>query len=152
MAEGIDAAGVVVVGGGLSGAKTVEALRDAGFDGRLVLADASGAFGNPTSDSARTMTTTATTATPIAEFVWCTECEEPHAYDADDGTLNLLGEDRESKPCQEPQRVKKLPQDWEKTYEAHAVYDFKGFQGYDLYKTSPAVDPTIHRPMYYLER
>ena len=35
---------------------------DVHVDGRLVLADALGAFGNPTSDSARTMVTTAATA------------------------------------------------------------------------------------------
>jgi DNA/RNA-binding domain of Phe-tRNA-synthetase-like protein len=37
-------------------------------DGRLVLADEQGPFGNPTSDSARTMTTTATTRALVVIF------------------------------------------------------------------------------------
>ena len=37
--------------------------------GRLTLADAAGAFGNPTSDSARTMVTTATTRALVVIFV-----------------------------------------------------------------------------------
>jgi DNA/RNA-binding domain of Phe-tRNA-synthetase-like protein len=37
--------------------------------GRLVLADEAGAFGNPTSDSARTMVTTATTRALVVIFV-----------------------------------------------------------------------------------
>ena len=46
--------------------------------GRLTLADAAGPFGNPTSDSARTMITTATTAALVVIFV-------PAALEADVG-------------------------------------------------------------------
>jgi DNA/RNA-binding domain of Phe-tRNA-synthetase-like protein len=41
---------------------------DVHVDGRLTLADAHGPFGNPTSDSARTMVTTATTAAIVVVF------------------------------------------------------------------------------------
>ena len=41
---------------------------DVNVGGRLTLADASGPFGNPTSDSARTMVTTATTSAVVVLF------------------------------------------------------------------------------------
>jgi DNA/RNA-binding domain of Phe-tRNA-synthetase-like protein len=41
---------------------------DVHVDGRLTLADAHGPFGNPTSDSARTMVTTATTSAIVVVF------------------------------------------------------------------------------------
>ncbi len=48
---------------------------DVHLDGRLVLADAKGPFGNPTSDSARTMVTPATRRVLVVVFA-------PRAYDA----------------------------------------------------------------------
>lgn len=95
-----------------------------------------------------------TAAQPIEDYVWCTDCGEPHSL-FDDGTLNLIGVAAEDLPCQTPKRVKTLPEDWERTYEAFPAYStMRGRTvplGYDLYEKSPKIDPAIHRPMYYLE-
>lgn len=93
-------------------------------------------------------------AHPIEEYVWCTECSEPHGFY--EGRLSLTGADLESMPCLKRTRVRTLPEGWESTYEAFAAYSVvrgRGpvHDGYDLYEMSPAVDPAVHRPMCFLE-
>lgn len=95
-------------------------------------------------------------ARPVEDYIWCVECEAPHAIFGEE--LNFIGEDRESLACQVPTKVRTLPPDWERTYEAYWNTESPPNRGnrvvtpsYDLYEKSPKTDPAIHRPMYYLE-
>jgi DNA/RNA-binding domain of Phe-tRNA-synthetase-like protein len=80
----------VVLRRGAAG-ETYEGIRkgDVHVDGRPVLADGTGPFGNPTSDSARTMITTATTRALVV--VYAPAAYNPTRLDAVlDGTSSLL--------------------------------------------------------------
>lgn len=89
-----------------------------------------------------------TSAQPIEEWLYCIECQEPHSHS--DGTLDFSWEDMESLSCHHPERVERLPKDWERHYEAHLIWGGDKTE-YDLYLRHPPADPSIHRPMYYLE-
>jgi DNA/RNA-binding domain of Phe-tRNA-synthetase-like protein len=64
---------------------------DVNVGGRLTLADARGPFGNPTSDSARTMVTTATTSAIVVVFA-PVEMEPKRLVRVLDDTVTRMGE------------------------------------------------------------
>jgi DNA/RNA-binding domain of Phe-tRNA-synthetase-like protein len=64
---------------------------DVNVGGRLTLADARGPFGNPTSDSARTMVTTATTSAIVVVFA-PVEMEPKRLVQVLDETVKRMGE------------------------------------------------------------
>jgi DNA/RNA-binding domain of Phe-tRNA-synthetase-like protein len=64
---------------------------DVNVEGRITLADARGPFGNPTSDSARTMVTTATTSALVVVFA-PTEVAATHLGRVLDATVSRMHE------------------------------------------------------------
>lgn len=87
------------------------------------------------------------TAEPIEDYIWCLVCGDTHTYH--EGKLMFTGICLQDVTCQEPVGVNVDRSLWDEATQ-NAYYSDNG-KGYDLYEMSPDADPTIHRPMYYLE-
>lgn len=101
------------------------------------------------------------TAHPIADFVWCEKCEQPHAADFETMTLSdgtPFGDGTDACSAITPVETNViLPPEWDRTY--HATYTEPGPDGkmtssgggYDLWLMHPPLQD-FHQPMYFLRK